>query len=181
MKFKLAIQQKGGNGLRTMRRIFKQMDFNGSKTLDAQEFEQALGAYGLFPKKVELQALMKYYDIDGNGSISFDEFISGMKDELSPRRLNMVKKAFSRLDRDQSGKIQKNDLIGIYDVSQNPDFLEGRKTRDEILDDFLQNFEGSRGNDDGTVTWEEFYDYYSDLAMSTPSDEYFVAMMESTW
>lgn len=71
--------------------------------------------------------------------------------------------------------------MGIYDVSQNPDFLEGRKTRDEILTDFLTNFEGQRGNRDGTITWTEFYDYYSDLAMSTPSDEYFVRMMESTW
>jgi hypothetical protein len=35
----------------------------------------------------------------------------------------------------------------------NPDFLEGRKTRDEILREFLQNFEGSRGNKDGTVSW----------------------------
>ena len=157
------------------------MDFNGSKTLDQQEFEQALAAYGLFPKKVELQALMKYYDVNQDGSVSFDEFISGMKDELSERRLNMVKKAFSRLDRDQSGKIQINDLIGIYDVSQNPDFLEGRKTRDEILKDFLNNFDGAKGNNDGVVEWKEFYDYYSDLAMSTPSDEYFVRMMESTW
>ena len=104
-----------------------------------------------------------------------------MKDELSERRLNMVKKAFARLDRDQSGQIKINDLIGIYDVSKNPDFLEGRKTRDEILKDFLNEFDGARGNNDGTVTWKEFYDYYSDLAMSTPSDEYFVRMMESTW
>ena len=37
------------------------------------------------------------------------------------------------------------------------------------------------GNNDGVVTWEEFYDYYADLSMSTPSDEYFVRMMESTW
>ena len=66
-------------------------------------------------------------------------------------------------------------------ASLNPEFLEGRKTKDEILTDFLSNFEGARGNGDGRVTWAEFYDYYSDLSMSTPSDEYFVRMMESTW
>lgn len=104
-----------------------------------------------------------------------------MKDELSERRLNMVKKAFAMLDKDGSGVIGINDIAGVYDVSMNPEFLEGRKTRDEIFTDFLSNFEGSRGNNDGKVTWNEFYDYYSDLAMSTPSDEYFVRMMESTW
>lgn len=64
LKFKLAIQQKGGVGVRSLRRIFNQMDFNGNKKLDCQEFEQALGAFGIFPKKVEIQALMKYYDVD---------------------------------------------------------------------------------------------------------------------
>lgn len=63
----------------------------------------------------------------------------------------------------------------------NPDYIEGRKTREQILTDFLNNFEGVRGNRDGTISKEEFFDYYTDLSMSVPSDEYFVRMMESTW
>ena len=93
----------------------------------------------------------------------------------------MVKKAFMMLDKDGSGKITISDIANIYDVSMNPEFLEGRKTKDEILAEFLNNFDGARGNNDGIVTWEEFYDYYCDLSMSTPSEEYFVQMMESTW
>ena len=38
-----------------------------------------------------------------------------------------------------------------------------------------------RGNNDGVITKQEWTDYYTDLAMSTPSDEYFVKMMESVW
>lgn len=33
----------------------------------------------LFPKKVELQALMKYYDMDGDGNITYNEFIRGLR------------------------------------------------------------------------------------------------------
>ena len=33
----------------------------------------------LFPKKVELQALMKHYDVDGDGSITYDEFLRGLR------------------------------------------------------------------------------------------------------
>ena len=72
-------------------------------------------------------------------------------------------------------------LVGIYDVSMNPDYIEGRKTREQILTEFLSNFEGVKGNRDGIVTRAEFFDYYTDLSMSVPSDEYFVRMMESTW
>jgi hypothetical protein len=74
-----------------------------------------------------------------------------------------------------------NEVCNIYDVSMNPEFIEGRKTKEQILTDFLSNFEGSRGNRDGIITTEEFFDYYTDLSMSTPSDEYFVRMMESSW
>jgi Ca2+-binding EF-hand superfamily protein len=45
----------------------------------------------------------------------------------------------------------------------------------------LSNFEGASGNKDGIVTREEFFDYYTDISMNLPGDEYFVRMMESTW
>jgi Ca2+-binding EF-hand superfamily protein len=98
----------------------------------------------------------------------------------------MVAKAFAMLDKSNSGVITLSDVAGIYDVSMNPEFLEGRKSRDEILTDFLSNFEGQSNiqgavQGDGNITFQEFCDYYTDLSMSTPSDEYFVRMMESTW
>lgn len=46
LQFKLSIQQKGGVGLRSLKKIFQRMDFNGNRKLDASEFEQALGAFG---------------------------------------------------------------------------------------------------------------------------------------
>jgi Ca2+-binding EF-hand superfamily protein len=181
LKFKLQIQQRGGNSVRNLKRIFTQMDLNGNKKLDSSEFEQALAAFGIFPKKVELQALMKYYDVDQDGFINYQEFMSGLKDELSERRVKMVRKAFEMLDKDGSGKVTVSDIESIYDVSKHPEFLERRKSKQEILGEFLNQFDGVRGNNDGTVTWEEFVDYYSDMSMSIPSDEYFVRMMESTW
>lgn len=93
----------------------------------------------------------------------------------------MVKKAFCCLDKNGSGTVTVADIQGLYDVSMNPEFLEGKKTKNEILCEFLNNFDGPRGNNDGCLTFQEFLDYYTDLSMSTPSDEYFCKMMESTW
>ena len=175
------MQSNGGKGIRNLKRIFRQMDLNGNNKLDNSEFEQALAAFGIFPKKVDLQALMKYYDTDGDGSINYEEFLNGLKDPLSERRVNMVKKAFQMLDKDGSGQVTVSDICNIYDVSRNPDFLERRKTKEQILAEFLDNFDGARGNNDGILTWDEFCGYYEDLSMSIPSDEYFVRMMESSW
>jgi hypothetical protein len=46
LQFKLLIQQKGGNGLRGLKKVFQRMDYNGNKKLDSSEFEQALAAFG---------------------------------------------------------------------------------------------------------------------------------------
>jgi len=157
------------------------MDNNGNKKLDKGEFTEALASYGLFPKVVEIQALMKYYDVDGDGNITYEEFIRGLRDPLSERRKAMVDKAFALIDRNNSGDITMADIEAIYDVSQNQDFIDGTKTRQEILEEFLNGFDGMRGNNDGTVSRQEWSDYYTDLSMSLPSDEYFVRMMESVW
>ena len=86
----------------------------------------------------------------------------------------MIQKAFSELDRDKSGQVTYSDIAATYDVSMHPEFLARKKTKEEIMHEFFNNFEGSRGNRDGILTWDEFVDYYGDLSMAIPSDEYFV-------
>jgi Ca2+-binding EF-hand superfamily protein len=138
-------------------------------------------SYRLFFKKVEMQALMKYYDVDGDGQISLDEFLRGLRDPLTERREAMVWRAFALMDRDGSGQIEAKDVAHLYDVSQHREFIEGTKTKDEILDDFLNSFDGVQGNNDGIISKDEWFEYYTDLSVSVPSDDYFVQMMESTW
>lgn len=140
-----------------------------------------LNLYRLFFKRVELQALFKYYDVDGSGQISVDEFLRGLRDPLTERREAMVWKAFALMDRDGSGQITAKDIGHLYDVSQHREFIEGTKTKADILDDFLNGFDGVKGNDDGVVSKEEWHEYYTDLSVSIPSDDYFVQMLESTW
>ena len=93
----------------------------------------------------------------------------------------MVDKAWQIMDRDGSGVITCSDVAHIYDVTCHKDFIEGSKTKEQIIGEFLDSFDGAKGNDDGRVCSTEFYDYYTDLSISLPSDDYFVQMMESTW
>jgi Ca2+-binding EF-hand superfamily protein len=54
---------------------------------------------------------MKYYDVDGDGNVSYEEFLRGLRDDMTPRRANMVNKVFQMMDRDGSGVIQMADII----------------------------------------------------------------------
>lgn len=180
-QFKMYIKSRGGIGIKSIGRIFRRFDTNGNKKLDMTEFEEALAECKLFPSIVELQALMKYYDVDNDGNITYEEFLRGLREELTERRQKMVDLAFALLDKDGSGQITVSDVKHLYDVQYHKDFIEGTKSKEEIIEDFLDSFDGAKGNDDGVISKKEWDDYYTDLSMSLPSDEYFVQMMESTW
>jgi Ca2+-binding EF-hand superfamily protein len=100
---------------------------------------------------------------------------------MTKRRVNIVARAFSLLDKDGSGQITVEDVKHLYDPSNHKDFIDGRKTKEEVIEEFLDSFDGARGNNDGVISKKEWDDYYTDLSMSLPTDDYFVAMMESVW
>lgn len=85
-EFRLALKRQGWYSVNSLEGIFQVFDINGNGKLCIKEFEAALARCGylyinhrLFPKIVELQALMKYYDKDHDGSISYEEFVSGLR------------------------------------------------------------------------------------------------------
>lgn len=83
---------------------------------------------------------------------------------MNERRKNMVLKAFAILDKTGDGKITIEDVKNIYDVTGSADFAEKRLTKEQIVSNFINSFEGKHGNKDGTITLDEFIDYYSDVS-----------------
>ena len=79
IELKLAVSRQSGKNIQELQRIFLKMDRNGNGKLDIKEFEMGLAAFGFFPKKVDLQALHKYYDLDRDGQISYSEFLQAMR------------------------------------------------------------------------------------------------------
>jgi calcyphosin len=92
--------------------------------------------------------------------------------------------AFDLLDRDQSGIITIDDLRGMYDTAKNAEFIQGKKTEDQVLQEFLDGFESFyliKGFRDGNVTKAEFQEYYSFISASIDNEEYFEHMITKSW
>lgn len=53
-------------------------------------------------------------------------------------------------------------------MEKNPLFKAGKKTKEELLKEFLNQFETTK---DGKVTKEEFYDYFKSTFATIPSDK----------
>ncbi len=95
-------------------------------------------------------------------------------------RISLVDKAFNRLDKTEDGVITLEDIKGVYDVKNHPEYQNGTKTEAELLRGFLKKFE-ENGSVDGKVTQEEFMDYYSGVSASIDQDIYFDYMMRHAW
>lgn len=87
----------------------------------------------------------------------------------------MLEKVYSSLDPENRGYLTTEDIIGVYDVSLDPNFIAGKKTKHALVDEFLANFEGD------FISKRDFIEYYEDISMSLGSEEAFVKMLESTW
>ncbi len=76
------------------------------------------------------------------------------------------------------------DLIDVYSVEKHPDFISGKKTKEQILREFMHTFEqysDLRNIGDGVISEEEFKDYYNFISASIDNDQYFELMMNNCW
>jgi Ca2+-binding EF-hand superfamily protein len=64
-----------------------------------------------------------------------------IRGELNDKRLALVEQAFRKIDKDNSGVLDINDIKDSYNAEKHPDVLSGKKTADQILVDFLETFE----------------------------------------
>lgn len=76
----------------------------------------------------------------------------------------LVQKAFKKLDIDNNGQIDIRDIKNIYDTSRHPSVVQGKKTPDEVLEEFLTTFEAHHDmahnwRPDGIITPNEFEEY----------------------
>lgn len=74
----------------------------------------------------------------------------------------------------------------MYNASRHPDVLQGKKTEDQILHEFLETFETAhsmRNNatPNHVVTKDEFIEYYNNISASIDDDNYFVLMINNAW
>lgn len=90
------------------------------------------------------------------------------------------------MDKDGNGYLDLNDIVGVYNAKFHPDVKAGKKTEQQVLQEFLRTFEqhhNQRNNNapDGIITKEEFIEYYANVSCSIDTDEYFRVMMTSAW
>ena len=57
-----------------------------------------------------MQVLFQLFDVNGDQTVNFDEFLVAIRGKPGPRRQAMIDKAFLKFDRDGFGTITSADL-----------------------------------------------------------------------
>lgn len=155
------------------------MDNNGDRKMDRHEFMWGLRENGHTLSPSEFERIFKYFDKNNDGKLSYDEFLRGVRGDMNAFRKGFVAIAFKKLDKTGNGIVDIQDLVNTYDVSFHPKYKSGEMSKNDILNEFMSQWDTVVK--DGKVTLEEFEEYYNDVSASIDEDDYFELMMRNAW
>ena len=183
--FRNEIRKKGAKGIIDLAKQFKLFDENKNKTLDYKQFSKAIKDLKIDFNENEIHELFSIFDINNSNTIDYEEFLRQLRGEMNEKRKEIVLKAFDKLDLDKSGKIELNEIKSLYNVKNHKDVLSGKKTEEDLYNEFIETFEThhnlKKGFKDKRVSKEEFLEYYNNISMSIDDDDLFISLISNAW
>ncbi len=155
---KQTLLRRGNYAIRGLGRVFRNMDDNGNRKLDVNDFRFGMQDYGISLSKEEAVALMRRFDRDGDGMVNYDEMLRFLRGDINAARLAWIKKAYGKLDVNRDGTVTLMDIAQLYDASKHPDVMSRRKTKEQVYKEFMSQWDTQVA--DGIVTFDEFVDYF---------------------
>ena len=168
LKIKQGLAKRGVSTCASFGRAFKNFDNDGNRKVTQDEFLWGLKDYQVDLTKEEVQQLFNHLDSNHDGVLNFDEFLVGMRGDLSDFRKVYVDKAYAKLDATGDGKVNIDDIKAVYSTEHHPEVVSGQKNSEQVYKEFLGSF--GDDNHDGSLTKDEFYQYYGALSASVDND-----------
>mmetsp|Transcript_19764 Transcript_19764/g.27173 ORF Transcript_19764/g.27173 Transcript_19764/m.27173 type:complete len:166 (+) Transcript_19764:199-696(+) len=136
-------------------RIFEKYDLDNSGYITISEFAHMIEDHGLHLNAGELEIAMLTLDYDGNGRISYEEFLSWKKkssfqdlrlDDVAIQRRKTFLDLFRKYDLDSNGSISADEFVGLY---------EDLKEAEVVSHDRTSTYEDMDSNSDGVIEYSE--------------------------
>jgi len=175
----------GVSSLKSLGLQFRLLDSDNSGGLVKAELEMGLDkfmrGFGVHLSKAEIDELFKLFDVDNSGTVTYDEFLKGIRGTMGPARVEMVKLAFGQLDQRGAGVVTLEDMARIYDVSGNPLVKAGKLSKVDALKAFMNQWHLAHKKHTDDITLEDFLEYYDWISASIDRDDYFELMIRNAW
>ena len=182
------IRQRGSRGILGMRRCFMIYDEDNTRVLTFDNFNKYVSSFLIPLTRNQASALFKLYDRQNSGEINYDSLVNDLMGKFSESRRNIVNTAFNKLDKGRKGVLNMNVIRGGFNPSGHPDVIAGKKTEQEVLAEFLDNFDyhfnllnQGKNPDDEEITNQEFIDFYKYISVGIEDDSFFNKMISGIW
>ena len=132
----------------------------------------------------EMHEFFTNLDVEKTGRIPTNDVINVIKGILNDKRKSYINTIFSQIDTDKKGVIKVNDFKILFNARNHPDVLEGKKTEQEIYNQFCYTIDAYvRINNilNNKLNNEQFIDYYSGISPSIKTDEDFKNILVKVW
>ncbi|KAK3578512.1 hypothetical protein CHS0354_007765 [Potamilus streckersoni] len=130
-----------------LKEAFDVFDRDGDGCISAKELGIVMRSLGQNPMESEIQEMVKEVDVDGNGTIDFQEFLDMMSRKLKAVDSEKdIKDAFKVFDKDRNGFITAAELKqGMLEL--------GERLTNEEIDEMILEADTDR---DGQISYEDF-------------------------
>uniref|UniRef100_A0A7S1Q730 EF-hand domain-containing protein n=1 Tax=Neobodo designis TaxID=312471 RepID=A0A7S1Q730_NEODS len=173
------LKRVGEDGFVGLQRSFRIMDKSRDQKIDKEEFKNGLQRIRVELTPAEVATVFRKCDRSGDGHITVGELARTVRGPIrSQARIDILLEAFQRLDKSGDGIVALSEIAPRYDVSRHPAIIAGEKTKEEVVRDFIGDWDGNR---DGKITAAEWMDYYANISCTIDDDQYFELMIRNAW
>ena len=165
----------------------KQYDRKGEKELSFSDFSEIILNTKVIISNEELSDLFLDFCKDNKKTktINYELFLNKLILDLNPRRQNIVKVAFDKLDTEKSGIINLSEIKSCFSSKNCPLVSAGLMSEEDFYNSFIESFLTHhniyRSAKIKKVNYEEFYDYYKYLSITIFDDYLFEETVISSW
>jgi Ca2+-binding EF-hand superfamily protein len=149
-------------------------------SFNLEEFSRSITSfypgYGLQLTDFEIDVLFNVFAV--NGRVEFKDFVAYVRGKLPERRLDLVTKLWSLVDKSGTGVVSLDDLYFEYDGSREPTVLRSIVCAEDIAIRLMNTFDTLT---EGIVTFQEFCIAYEWISATFDSDDYFEVMLRTAW
>jgi len=139
--------------LTNLKKVFELIDENGDGQITANELSKAIEKAGDKVNKDDILMLMKMADIDGNGSLSYNELVMTSVQRKLGAKEERLWTAFCKVDLNGDGKISAQEIEQVLG---------------EHGDSVKQMIAEIDKNGDGEIDFDEFLDMWVDKGVNNP-------------
>lgn len=139
---------------------FEQIDKNGDEKIDRAELTILLKELtGSEPLKEDVDGALTDMQLDDTGEVTKEEFIKWYQEsEISI--LKNVKDAYEKIDSDNDGRIDANELNQVLNSINKNDGMSEDEVKEEVAKIMERYGKNMNGEDQKTLPFDSFHDWY---------------------